>query len=61
MGPSLQRVARATTVQGGRGDIGRENQGDARNRPAGPSGAAAEEEEEEDDQGACPIRCAATY
>lgn len=50
-----QRVAKATTLQ--RED--RENRGDARNRPAGPSGAAASQAAEEDeDLGPCPNRFA---
>lgn len=52
-----QRVARATTLQRER-EADRENRGDARNRPAGPSGAAASQaaEEEEEDLGPCPNR-----
>ena len=52
--PSGQRVAKATTVQR-RQDADRENRGDARNRPAGTSGAG--EDEEEEDLGPCPNRC----
>lgn len=52
--PSGQRVAKATTVQR-RQDADRENRGDARNRPAGTSGAV--EDDEEEDLGPCPNRC----